>query len=395
MKRFTVSKKLKESMSSPKPPEVQREVSEKIPFWRKYFLQIVIVIFMILFVWFVFNVLYREKIKGLVKFEKITLEAPVSGTFIALASDGEVVERNHVIGKIINPELDEKIKALKDELTFLEKLKKDLEKEKQLKNKMIAFNQLLTIYNLPDRKSIQKRLSINKNFLKQLEQQISLLEKRVSKIEELIKVGSATEFDLDKVRGQLFRLQRERIDLEMDIEKLQGQLRKLDRIESLFKTVNPENYSTTSPEVANVEILIRKAEKEIEILKKKLHSTQFSFPFDVQVVHLLPSNSYVFEGSTVGRVINLNSFYVKGYIPPEILDDVFVGRKVNVILPDGKKLKGIIEGFGAEVVPKPAMLVGSLEKKRYVLPVKIRLTSYTDFIKNNIYENMPVEIELN
>jgi len=158
MKRFTLTKKLKEKATAPIPTEIERPTERREPPFRKWFFRSFLFIIFLGIVYIVFKDLIFVEIKGLVRPEKITVKAPFDGTFIAFASVGDLVEKDHPIGKIYNSKVESEIKSLQETLKLLLSWKERLEEENSLRGKLEELTLSTRTYSLSDLATLRKEL---------------------------------------------------------------------------------------------------------------------------------------------------------------------------------------------------------------------------------------------
>ncbi len=400
MKRFSLSERFKKKASAPLPTDIERPGREKEPILRKWLLRGTILLILIGLVYFVFKDILFVKVKGLVKPEKIVVQSNTDGTFIAFASVGDELDPGKIVGKVYNPEIESEIKSLKSTLNLLLNWRNKLEEENLLRKKQLELN-----YNLNELSESTRFLAPEtlRKELNDLYQERALLiktkvdlSKKKSQIKKLIEVGAATELELESIRDKLIRLESQLSTVNAKIAILKEKLKKAKE----FKQIAQKLKETTGtnpllPSIASIDSEISSIKSRLEVLESKVSGEFISFPYKIKVASILPSGTRVVKGTQLLSVYNLQKYYVIAYVPPDKAKNIYVGEKVDIVLPNKKKLEGIVEGFEPSLVLKPAVLVGPLEKRSLVLPVRIKILEENREVRKIVYENMPVTIVFN
>lgn len=400
MKRFPLSEKFKKKATAPLPTEIERPQAEKEPVLRKWLLRGVLIILLVGVIYFVFRDIFFVKVKGLVKPEKITVQANTDGVFIALASVGETVEPNRVVGKIYNPAIEAEIKALNESIKLLTAWREKLKSENLTRKELTEFNLQLTKasqslkFSSPE--TIRKKLESLYEERASLIESITQLSEKLRRIKELIQVGAATELDFESVESKLIRLQSDLSAINSKISDLEERLKKAEEFQKIEKKISRNlEINPLLPDIVSIDSKIDSIKSRIHVLESEVSSEFISFPFKVKIASILPSGTRVIKGTQVLTALNVQRYYVVAYVPPDRGKGIYVGENVKVILPNGVKLKGTVEGFEPTLVLKPAVLVGPLEKRSLVLPVRIRLLGKEKEVRKIVYENMPVTVVFN
>ena len=400
MRRFSLSERFKKKASAPLPTDIERPQGEKEPVLRKWLLRGVILFFLASLIYFVFKDVLFVKVKGLIKPEKITVLSNTDGVFISMASVGDILNPGKVVGKVYNPAIESEIKSLKSTLSLLlswrEKLKKENLSRKERLELKYKLSELSEAIRFSDPQTIRKELNTlfrERAFL--IENRADLL-RNIERVKKLIEIGAATELDLESLRDKLVRLESRISMINSRIAVLQEELKKAEEFrkiaEKIKKTVG-EN--PLLPTIASIDSEISSIKSRIEVLESKVADEFISFHYRVKVASILPSGTRVIKGTQLLSVFNLQKYYVIAYVPPDRAKGIYKGEQVDIILPNGAKLKGVIEGFEPSLVLKPAILVGPLEKRSLVLPVRIKILEKDREVRKVVYENMPVTIVFN
>ena len=400
MKRFKLSDALKKKATAPVPTELERPVQAKESPIRKWILRIIIFFIFLSIVYFVFRDIFFVEVKGLIKPEKIVVYAPFNGVFISFTFVGSIVEPNKPIGKIYNPEIESEIKALKDTLKLLVFWRKKLKEENNNRKELEKINQeirnLTQLYDVPNPQLLKKSLNYLYKQRELLIEKEHQLRRRLIDVKKLVKIGAATKLDLEAIELKLLKIETDINTINSEISKLEDKIKRAEELKKYLKeTAKVVDVNPLLPNLSSIDSEISSIEERIQKLSAKVNSEFISFPFKVKVASLIPSGSYVIKGTQVASVFNLNNYYVIAYVPPDRLKRIYIGEYVKVILPNGKKLKGIVSAFKPSLVLKPATLVGPLEKRSLVLPVKIKILLEDKEVRKIVYENMPVTVIFN
>ena len=400
MKRFSLSERFKKKASAPLPTDIERPGREKEPVLRKWLLRGTILLILIGLIYFVFKDIFFVKVKGLIKPEKIVVQSNTDGTFIAFASVGDELDPGKIVGKVYNPEIESEIKSLKSTLNLLLNWRNKLEEENLLRKKQLELNYNLNELSESTRflepETLRKELNdLYRERALLIETKVDLLKKK-SQIKKLIEVGAATELELESLRDKLIRLESQLSTVNAKIAILKEKLKKAKE----FKQIAQKLKETTGtnpllPNIASLDSEISSIKSRLEVLESKVSGEFISFPYKIKIASILPSGTRVVKGTQLLSVYNLQKYYVIAYVPPDKAKNIYVGEKVGIVLPNKKKLEGIVEGFEPSLVLKPAVLVGPLEKRSLVLPVRIKILEENREVRKIVYENMPVTIVFN
>lgn len=400
MRRFSLSERFKRKASAPLPTDIERPQEGKEPVLRKWLLRGVILLFLAGLFYFVFKDVIFVKVKGLVRPEKIIVQARTDGTFIAFASVGDIVEPGKVVGKIYNPAVESEIRSLKSTLNLLLNWRDKLEKENLSRKEQLEFNyklsELSEAARFSDPETIRKELNtLYRERALLLESRADLIRK-MRRVKKLIKVGAATELDLESLRDKLVRLESQISAVNSRIAVLREKLKKSEEFKQIAgKMKETIGVNPLLPNIASIDSEISAIKSRIEVLESKVSEEFISFPYKVKVASILPSGTNVVKGTQLLSVFNLQKYFVIAYVPPDRSKGIYKGERVGIVLPNGAKLKGVVEGFEPTLVLKPAVLVGPLEKRSLVLPVRIKILENDKEVRKIVYENMPVTIVFN
>ncbi|GAB6076744.1 HlyD family secretion protein [Desulfurobacterium crinifex] len=391
MKRFTLTKKLKEKASAPIPTEIERPTERKEPPLRKWFFRSFLLIIFLGIVYIVFKDVIFVEIKGLVKPEKITVKAPFDGTFIAFASIGDVVEKDHLIGKIYNSKVESGIKSLQETLKLLLSWEDRLKEENSLRRKLEKLTLSTRTYSLSDPITLRKELRSLYREREKLVEMAADTEERLKKLKALVEIGAATELEVEKEKEKLIKLKREIDRVNSKTAQIEGKLKKAKELEKLIKSLkgSPSPLITS---LSSIDFQIDRVKQKINELSSSVALSLIKFPFKVKVSQIATTGSYLSKGDNVVTVFNMNNYFVEAYFPPKEAKKIHIGDRVKVLLPTGEKLEGVVEAFEPNLILKPNVLVGPLEKRTLVLPVKIKLINQEG--RSIVYENMPVTVLL-
>ncbi len=399
MKKFTLSKKLKEKAQAPESIELERPEAKEYTL-RKWFIRLAPLVLIGVVLYFIFKDVFFLELDGLIVPEKVKYTSPIEGRFIAYAKVGDVVEPNKVIGKIYNPSFETEKKVLSENLQMYTMWKEKLKNENFNRKKLNLINQeiakLNQISRIDNPESIKKEIELLKRNKELLLKEEEVLKKKISDIEDLIKIGGATEGELLAVRKDLVKIQLNITSIDSKINKLYDRLAKLTPLVNLLK--KESSTIETNPLLPNLIYLerdISSLKSKLNILDSKSSVENISFPFRAKIASILPSNSFISSGVDVVTVFNIDSYKIVAYALPEDAKQLSVGMQVSLILPSGEKLEGIISGFGSTLVLKPTVLVSPLEKRKLVLPVMVKLPQGEILRREMLYENMPVKIRIN
>ena len=400
MKRFSLSERFKKKASAPLPTDIERPGREKEPVLRKWLLRGTILLILIGLIYFVFKDIFFVKVKGLIKPEKIVIQSNIDGTFIAFASIGDELDPGKIVGKVYNPEIESEIKSLKSTLNLLLNWRSKLEEENLLRRKQLELS-----YNLSklsestkflDPKTIRTELNnLYRERALLIETKVDLLRKE-NQIKKLIEVGAATDLEIESLRDKLVRLESQLSTVNAKIALLREKLKKTEE----FKQIARKLEETTGanpllPNIASIDSEISSIKSRLEALESKVSEEFISFPYRIKIASILPSGTRVVKGTQLLSVYNLQKYYVIAYVPPDKAKNIYVGERVGIVLPNKEKIEGVVEGFEPSLVLKPAVLVGPLEKRSLVLPVRIKILEKNREVRKIVYENMPVTIVFN
>ena len=400
MKRFSLSERFKKKAAAPLPTEIERPQKEREPVLRKWLLRSFILILLAGTIYFVFKDVFFVKVKGLIKPEKITVQSNIDGVFIAFASVGDTVEPNKVIGKVYNPSVESEINALKDTLNLLlnwrEKLKQENLSRKELSEFNYKLNEISQSMKFSNPKTIKKELeSFYRERALLIENKVEL-SRKLNQIKKLIEIGAATEIELESIKAKLIQIESQISAVNSKITLLRERLKKAKEFQKLAEeTKKTLGINPLLPNIASIDAEISSIKSRIQVLESKVSSEFISFPYRVKVAAILPSGTRVVKGTQLLTVFNTEKYYVIAYVPPEKGKGIYRGEMARIILPNGAKLKGVVEGFEPSLILKPAVLVGPLEKRSLVLPVRIKILGNEKEVRKIVYENMPVTIVFN
>ena len=396
MKRFSFSSKLRQKAKAPIPTEIERPTQEKEPVLRKWLLRSFLIALVIALAYFVFRDILFTEVKGLVKPEKIVVQSNTDGIFISMVSIGDVVEPNHLIAKVYNPDLEAEIGALKQTLNLLISWRDRLKDENLVRKELTEFNQKLSTLSasltFSDPETIKKQLKALYRERAAILEDIANLSRRLKQVRELLNVGAATQLEVDSIQSKLVNLQASLSTVNLKISELRERLKKAEEFKVLEKKVEESTgINPMLPNIASIDSEIASIKSRLEVLESKVSNEFISFPHRVKVASILPSGTQVVKGTQLLSVLDMDRFYVVAYLPPDKAKDVYRGQEVKIILPNGAKLKGTVESFEPTLVLKPAVLVGPLEKRTLVLPVRIKISGEKE-VRKLVYENMPVTV---
>jgi hypothetical protein len=397
MKRFSLSEKFKRKAAAKAPLEIERPSKQEEPLLRKWFLRGILLLMVAALAYFVLKDVFFVEVRGLIRPEKITVESPSDGIFIPLASVGDVVEPNKPVAKIYNPQLEAEIKALTKSLRLLElwreKLKEENAARKELEELRQKVDKAFRLYTVPDPKALREELDSLYQQRKYLLEDLVDKERKLKRLKELVTVGAATESELLTLKSTIDKIRSSISALNSKIARLKDELRRAEQLKRLAKEIKEVvGFNPLYPNLASIDRDIDTIRSRLKVLESKLSVEFISFPFRVKVSSALPSGSYVVKGTNVLSVLNVEKYFVIAYVPPKLVSKLYRGEFVKILLPNGDKLKGKIVNFEPSLVLKPPVLVGPLEKRELVLPVKIQILGDEREVRELVYEDMPVVV---
>jgi len=396
MKRFRFSEKLKEKARAPVPTEIERPTERKEPVLRRWLIRGISLLVVILLFYILFKDVFVSEVDGLIEPEKITVQAPTDGTVITFFSEGDTVPPNKTIAKIYNPEIEESIKSLKDTIAMLLKWKEELKAENERRKLDIKQSKELTKFSLlvsaPTREELARALSALKQKEASLIEEREVLKEEIRKLQKLIEVGAATRSELTLKLKQLTSVEAAIADLKAKMSQLYARLKVLNR----ERPPVDENVEINPllPQLQSVDYQIASLKSTLEKLTSKLDTAFISLPFAVKISQIVPSGSFVSKGTQVLSAVRMDKFIVTAFVDPKDAKKIRIKDRVTVILPTGEKIKGEVIKFEPTLVLKPAVLVGPLEKRTLVLPVRIKILEEKE-VRKIAYENMPVTVVFN
>jgi len=393
MKRVKFSEKLKERSRAPVPTEIERPTERKEPVLRKWLVRGITLLVLLLLIYVLFKDVFTSQVDGLIEPERITVQAPTDGTVITFYSKGDTVPAGKTIAKIYNPELEESIRSLKETLQILIKWREQLKEENERRKLDIKQNKELTKFSLvatvPTKEELARAIAALKKKEVALVRERENLKAEISKIEKLIEVGAATQSELNLKLRQLASVEAALADLKARLSQLYAKLKVL---KSEKPPLNADvEINPLLPQLQSLDYQIASVKSSLEKLTSKLNVAFISLPFEVKISSIVPSSSYVSKGTNVLSAVRLDKFIVTAFVEPKKAKDIKVGQRVTVVLPTGEKLKGEVIKFEPTLVLKPAVLVGPLEKRTLVLPVRIKILEEKE-VRKIAYENMPVTV---
>ena len=379
MKRFSISKNLRERFRAPTPLEVEHPPPLPPSRARKWFLRIVSFFIFIGILIVLFREFFTYRFTGIIESDKSVIYSTISGKFESYVKVGNKVEKGKVIGIIKNPSREKEIEALIQKIKKLEKIKKKISKEGTRKAKQ---DKILVTLRVNSPQSIKKEISILKNRLNQIEKEERELESRLNKVKKLLNKGYATLYDINLLRNNLKNLVKEKERIQIELTAKEEELKKATY---LSKTGTPPNPFL--PLITSIDTQIEQTKAQLERLKSE--SVQLiKAPFPAKVSFVFPSCSTINTGEKVVELIKENSYKVIVYIPSKVLTEVKLGDEALVKLPSGKILKGNIVKINPNLKLKPPFLVGPLEKRGLHGEIEIKLKEKG----NELYENLPVTV---
>jgi len=396
MKRFKLSDKLKERSKAPLPTEIERPTERKEPVLRKWLIRGISLLVILLIFYVLFKDVFMSEVDGLIEPEKITVQAPTDGTVITFFAKGDTVPANKVIAKIYNPELEESIKSLKETISLLMKWKEELKEENEKRKFDIKQSKELSKFSLlvsaPTKEEITRALAALRQKEATLIEEREVLKEEISKLQRLIEVGAATRSELNLKLRQLSTVEAAIADVKAKISQLYA---KLKILKSEHPPLNADvDINPLLPQLQSVDYQIASLKSNLEKLTSKLNTAFISLPFKVKISSIVPSGSYVSKGTNVLSAVRLDKFIVTAFVQPKDAKKIRIGERVTIILPTGEKVKGEVIKFEPTLVLKPAVLVGPLEKRTLVLPVRIKILEQEE-VRKIAYENMPVTVVFN
>jgi len=390
MKKFNIGKKLKEYRQPLQPPEIGRKpVDKKTIIIRKWFFRFVYTVVILLILWLFLKNIFITQTKGLVKIREVTITAPESGYFRPLCKEGEIVVAERPLGEIYNPELDEELRTLKSTLEMLTDWKEKIIVENEKRREFERINNYIKMLSATtiDSTRLKAQIEQAEKLKNQLEEQLKRQEKKVDNLQKFVKSGVASILDLQYEEERLLSLRSRLIEIEEKIALLESKLKAIDTEKRLLT-----QYPSIDPlimQIVTVEERISDVQRRINVLSSSLKSTIIKLPYKVKIQNVEVKDKYVTVGETVITALKPDAYYIEAYVEKDKIDEVIKGREVKIILPGDREIFGIIEDVSSSYILKPHILVGPLEKRDLVLPVKI---IPEEGVENVLHNNMPVEI---
>ncbi|WP_457627203.1 HlyD family secretion protein [Persephonella sp.] len=390
MKKFNIGKKLKEQRQPLQPPEIGREpVDRKTVIRRKWFFRIVYTVVILLILWLLLKDLFITQTKGLVKIREITVTAPENGYFRPLCKAGDKVEPERPLGQIKNPEIEGELESLKETLSLLiqwrERIKEENEKRQRLE-RIKSYMKIASTTSV-DITGLENQLNEAKKLRQEVKQQVIHQEEKIQQLKKLVGNGVVSLSDIQAEEQRLISLRRQLLDIEDRVLTLESRLKAIRAEKRLLS-----KYPEIQPMIAQIESIdekISRIKSRIKVLSSSIKDSTISLPYSVVIQSVLPENRYVTKGETVITALRPDEYYIEAYVEKNKLDEVIIGRKVTIVLPDGNEIEGVIEEKGSSYILKPHILVGPLERRDLVLPVKIKPEKG---VENVLHNNMPVDI---
>ena len=379
MRRFSISRKLRERFRAPTPLEVEHPPPIPPSKARKWFLRIASLLIFGGLLIIIFKEFLTYRFSGVVEPEKSVIYSTVPGRFKPRVKVGDDVEKGQVIGVIENPVKKQEIKALRERIEKLKELKEEL---LTAGRKAVKREESLTLLRVPSVKALEKEIRVLEGKKRELLMEEEELKEKAEKVRELIKKGYATLYDLAPIENRLKKIKDELAKTEVELEKAEEELKKTLYLARVGEPPNP-----LLPAVASVESQIEQIKALIEKLKEE-SSYKIIAPFKARVSYLFPPDSTITSGEKIAELLKERSYRVIAYVPPKVVNKLKVGDKALVKLPSGKVLKGEIVKVRPQLILKPFFLVGPLEKRELNGEVEIILKEGEDAV----YENLPVTV---
>jgi len=394
MRRFKLSEKLRKKAQAPLPTEIERPTGEKEPKFRKWLIRIISISIVLAIAYILFQNIFISKVDGLIEPEEITVESPADGTILSFFDEGDFVPAGKTIAKVFNPEVEKSIKDLNFTIRELIKWKKELEKENQRRKEEVKANKELSQFSLlistPSKEEIVKEIRILKSKEARLLEEKTLIESEISRLRRLVQLGAATSSELEAKLRKLSTVESALADVRATMVKLKTKLKLLKEKPTLAQVdINP-----LLPQIQSLDYQIISLENTVRKLSAKLSTFYISFDYPVKISEILPSGSAVSKGTVILKAIRPDKLVVTAFVEPKKANRLRIGDRARIVLPNGVKLEGEIVRFGSSLILKPAVLVGPLEKRTLVLPVKIEILEPKE-VRKIAYANMPVTVIFN
>ncbi|ARB92364.1 HlyD family secretion protein [Legionella longbeachae] len=284
---------------------------------------------------------------GLIVYDTVTIRAPENGYIKKLsARTGEKIIANQKLLQFASPLVEEK-------LAYLQVEKKRII---ELMNSLVENNS----------QQISQALNIS-------QQDIETSKLVYERFKNYSKNGDLIELQLEEARKNYITAVRSYVELSQKIEELS--LQRATLIEVNFKRK------------------ILEIDNEVEQIKTKMRYFALRSPDNGTIMNISThQDEFVSAGQNLMSIVTDKNLRIVAFIEPKYAEDIYQGKKINIIFPDNEEISGFIVNTPSYAEKTPLSEINPLATRENKLlaiikPNKVIQKKYAVF-------GMPVKIKL-